>query len=333
MRIGLLTTLLVLAGGGLVAQARASGVPPIGAWRVVPELPGMGRPVDTAAVAARRLALLRSLDHGVVLIPAAHERDVERDYIQDNDFRQNNTFFYFTELETQDAWIVLTARGPDSAETALFLPPRNPARERWTGPRLGPDSTAARLPALPSVPPTVPLEGRLRLARSRARGADLVVVDASAEGGQYTTDVTRTFPVNGRFTGRQKAIYDLVLATQRAAFDSVRPGVTLRDLDRIARTYMRDHSGTLCGDRTCDTYFIHGLGHHLGMDVHDVNVPGRQRLEPGMVFTIEPGIYLPQESLGVRIEDDVLVTAAGAEWLSGKAPRTTDEIERLMRRR
>ena len=74
MRIGLLTTLLVLAGGGLVAQARASGAPPIGAWRVVPELPGMGRPVDTAAVAARRLALLRSLDHGVVLIPAAHER-------------------------------------------------------------------------------------------------------------------------------------------------------------------------------------------------------------------------------------------------------------------
>jgi len=69
------------------------------------------------------------------------------------------------------------------------------------------------------------------------------------------------------------------------------------------------------------------------MDVHDVNVPGRQRLEPGMVFTIEPGIYLPQESLGVRIEDDVLLTAAGAEWLSDKAPRSTDEIERLMRRR
>jgi len=169
--------------------------------------------------------------------------------------------------------------------------------------------------------------------RRQTRDGDFVVVDAGAEWGQYTADVTRTFPVNGRFTGRQKAIYDLVLATQRAAFDSVRPGVTLRDLDRIARTYMRDHSGTLCGDRTCDTYFIHGLGHHLGMDVHDVNVPGRQRLEPGMVFTIEPGIYLPQESLGVRIEDDVLVTAAGAEWLSGKAPRTTDQIERLMRRR
>jgi len=344
----------------------------------------------------------------------------------------------------------MTARGPDSVETALFLPPRNPARERWTGLRLGPDSTAVRLSGIPIVLPTDSLEGRLRLVQSRVPGpvyvplddatreerrvvdlvfagrdvrnlrpvadslrmvkdadelarlrtavdisvaghvaamqaarpgmyeyeieavleagfrkngadrvgypsivgsgpnsttlhydvnrrqtrdGDLVVMDAGAEWGQYTADVTRTFPVNGKFTPRQKAIYDLVLATQRTAFDSVRPGVTLRDLDRIARTYMRDHSGTLCGDRTCDTYFIHGLGHHLGMDVHDVNVPGRQRLEPGMVFTIEPGIYLPQESLGVRIEDDVLLTAAGAEWLSDKAPRTTDEIERLMRRR
>src|SRR2546428_5090313 len=95
---------------------------------------------------------------------------------------------------------------------------------------------------------------------------------------------------------------------------------------------MGAHPGPLCGDRPCDPYFTHGLGHHLGMDVHDVNVPGRQRLEPGMVFTIEPGIYLPQESLGVRIEDDVLLTAAGAEWVSDKGPRTTDEIERLMPR-
>src|SRR2546428_839278 len=154
------------AAGDLAARAGPWAAPPIGGWRVVPDLPGMGRAVDTAAVAARRLALWRSLDHGVVLIPAAHERDVERDYIQDNDFRQNNTFFYFTELETQDAWIVMTARGPDSVETALFLPPRNPARERWTGLRLGPDSTAARLSGIPIVLPTDSLEGRLRLVQS-----------------------------------------------------------------------------------------------------------------------------------------------------------------------
>jgi Xaa-Pro aminopeptidase len=385
----------------------------------------------------------------VVLIPAAHERDLERDYVQDNDFRQNNTFFYFTELETQDAWLLLVAQGPDSAETVLFLPPRNPAQERWTGLRLGPDSTAARLAGVPRVLPTDSLEPALRsvlvrapgplylpldaatrdeprvrelafagrdvrnlrpiadslrlvkdadeLARLRraiaitvlghlaamqaarpgvweyeieaalegafrrngadrvgypsivgsgpnsttlhydvnrrqTRDGDLVVVDAGAEWGQYTADVTRTFPVNGTFTPRQKAIYDLVLATQQAAFDSTRPGVTIAQLNRIARDYLRAHSGRLCGDRTCDAYFIHGLSHWLGMDVHDVGDYATP-LRPGMVLTIEPGIYLPAESLGVRIEDDVLVTASGAEWLSAGAPRTTAEIERIMRRR
>ena len=142
--------------------------------------------------------------------------------------------------------------------------------------------------------------------------------------------MTRTWPVNGKFTSRQKAVYDLVLATQQAAFDSLRPGLTMRELDGIARAYMREHSGKLCGDQTCDAYFIHGLGHPIGMDVHDVGVTGRAKLEPGMVITLEPGIYLPQENLGVRIEDDVLVTATGGEWLSAGAPRTTADIERLM---
>src|SRR5881398_2124745 len=431
----------------LAAQGRASPAPPLGAWTPVPELPGMGHPVDTASVAARRRALLARIGRGVVLVPAAHERELERDYLQDNDFRQSNTFFYLTELETQDAWLLLIAGG-GAPETVLFLPPRNPFQERWTGLRLGPDSTAARLTGIARVLPTdsldpvlsallarvrgplyVPLdqatrdEPRLRdlvfvgrdvrnlrpvvdslrlvkdadeLARMRkaidisglghvaamqaarpgaweyeieaaleaefrrngadrlgypsivgsgpnsttlhydvnrrqTRDGDLIVVDAGAEWGQYTADVTRTFPVNGKFTPRQKAIYDLVLATQQVAFDSVRPGATMRDLNRIAQTYMREHSGSLCGDQTCDAYFIHSLGHPIGTDVHDVTVPGRLRFEPGMVITLEPGIYLARESLGVRIEDDVLVTPTGAEWLSAKAPRTTVEIERLIR--
>jgi Xaa-Pro aminopeptidase len=166
--------------------------------------------------------------------------------------------------------------------------------------------------------------------RRRTENGDLVVIDAAAEWGQYTADVTRTFPVNGKFTPRQKAIYDLVLAAQQAAFDAVRPGITLRELDGIARRYMHDHSGTLCGERTCDDreYFNHGLGHPIGMDVHDVGIS--RPLEPGMVITLEPGIYLQAEKLGVRIEDDVLVTAKGGEWLSAGAPRTTDGIERVM---
>jgi Xaa-Pro aminopeptidase len=167
--------------------------------------------------------------------------------------------------------------------------------------------------------------------RRQTKDGDLIVVDAGAEWGQYTADVTRTVPVNGRFTPRQKAIYDLVLATQQAAFDSTRPGTTVAQLNRIAREYMRTHSGTLCGEQACDAYFIHGLGHWLGMDVHDVGDYGTP-LKPGMVLTLEPGIYLSAEGLGVRIEDDVLVTATGAEWLSAKAPKTTAEVERLMRR-
>jgi Xaa-Pro aminopeptidase len=433
---------------GAAAQGRPAPAPPLGAWTPVAELPGMGRPIDTAAVAARRRALLARIGRGVVLIPAAHERQLERDYIQDNDFRQSNAFFYLTELEAQDAWLLLVARGRDSLETVLFLPPRNPAQERWTGLRLGPDTLAARLTGIAVVLSTDSLDTRLRalfraplplfvplddatreekrvgdltfsgrdvrnlrplldslrlvkdadeisrlrkavdisvaghvaameaarpgmweyeleavveatfrrngadrvgypsivgsgpngttlhydVNRRRTRDGDLVVIDAGAEWGQYTADVTRTFPVNGKFTPRQKAIYDLVLATQRAAFDAARPGVLMRDLDQVARGYMREHSGTLCGDRTCDAYFIHGLGHWIGMDVHDVG-DYTTPLAAGMAFTLEPGIYLPQESLGVRIEDDVLMTAAGPEWLSARAPRTTDEIERLMRGR
>jgi Xaa-Pro aminopeptidase len=168
--------------------------------------------------------------------------------------------------------------------------------------------------------------------RRRTEDGDLVVIDAAAEWGQYTADITRTFPVNGRFTPRQKAIYDLVLATQQAAFDAIQVGVTtLGDLGRVSREYMKAHSGTLCGERTCDAYYIHGLGHWIGMDVHDVGDYSTP-LQPGMTFTLEPGIYLPDERLGVRIEDDVVITAAGPRWMSAGL-RTTAEIERAMRGR
>jgi Xaa-Pro aminopeptidase len=93
---------------------------------------------------------------------------------------------------------------------------------------------------------------------------------------------------------------------------------------------MEKNSGDLCGAESCVRYFIHGLSHWLGMDVHDVGNYGTP-LAPGMVFTIEPGIYIPEENLGVRIEDDILVTANGAENLSAKAPRTVAEVERAMR--
>src|SRR2546422_2625967 len=161
-----LTTLaLVTLAAPVALTAQSTATPsPIGAYTVIPQLPGMGRPVDTAAVAARRRALLKRIGHGTVLIPAAHERNIEQDYVQDNDFRQDNTFYYFTELETQDAFLLLTARGPDSLETVLFLPPRTPSQERWTGLRLGPDSVAVRLSGIPTVLPLDSLDTRVRAA-------------------------------------------------------------------------------------------------------------------------------------------------------------------------
>ncbi len=166
--------------------------------------------------------------------------------------------------------------------------------------------------------------------RRSMQAGDLVVIDIGAEYGQYTADVTRTIPVSGSFTPRQKALYDLVLDTQRAAIDAVRPGITVRELTDVARRYMREHSADLCPGGDCTRYFVHGLSHWLGLRVHDVG-DYRMPLEPGMVLTIEPGIYIAEEELGIRIEDDILVTATGAEVLSAHAPRTTSEIEAMMR--
>ena len=165
--------------------------------------------------------------------------------------------------------------------------------------------------------------------RRRTRQGDLVVLDVGAEYGYLTADVTRTIPITGRFTDRQRALYRLVLGAQEAALAQVSPGVTLPVLDRVARSYIREHSGSLCGAAPCDRWFVHGLSHWLGMDVHDVGSYATP-LAPGMVFTIEPGIYLPEEGLGIRIEDDVLVTAPGHELLSAAAPRTPDAVEAAM---
>jgi Xaa-Pro aminopeptidase len=165
--------------------------------------------------------------------------------------------------------------------------------------------------------------------RRQTRPGELVVMDVGAEHGYYSADVTRTIPISGRFDSRQRELYELVLGAQQAAIDSVRPGTDLATLNRLARDYMRRHSGRLCGESGCERYFIHGLSHWLGMDVHDVGAYSR-RLEPGMVFTIEPGIYIPAESIGIRIEDDILVTPAGAEVLSSGVPRTVEEVEQAM---
>jgi len=404
---------------------------------------------------ARRQALIARLKTGVALIRGAAELSddpPDSQYPQATDFRQDNDFFYLTGLETRDSWLIVSAADSLHGEVQLFIPPRNPAEERWTGPKLGPgpDAAAATGLAVENIHSAdsvqlylrralgrrpggaitfwfrhterdtkpdfvqdialngynvvtqdlLPVLGALRAVkdddeirrltraaeisaqghlaamrfakpgayeyeieavaeqtfhalgaervgypsivgsgfnstvlhydvnRRQTQAGDLIVMDMAAEFGYYSADVTRTIPVTGKFTNRQKAIYELVLGSQQAAIDSVRPGITLGELDAIARKYMTDHSGDLCGPGGCNKYFIHGLSHWIGMDVHDPN--GARPLAPGMVFTVEPGIYIPEESLGVRIEDDVLLTAKGAVLLSKSAPRTVADIERIM---
>ncbi|MGC2333100.1 MAG: Xaa-Pro peptidase family protein [Candidatus Acidiferrales bacterium] len=167
---------------------------------------------------------------------------------------------------------------------------------------------------------------------SEIKDGDVVVMDVGGEYGGYAADITRTLPANGKFQPRQREIYDIVLGAQNAAIDAIKPGARLYggdgSLQAIAANYINTHGHDKEG-RTLGRYFIHGVSHHLGLDVHD---PGdRTRpLEPGMVVTVEPGIYIPEENLGVRIEDDILVTKDGHQILTARLPRNADEIEKIM---
>jgi Xaa-Pro aminopeptidase len=182
-------------------------------------------------------------------------------------------------------------------------------------------SRGSRRAAYDSIVGSGPNAAILHYARSERvmQDGELVLMDMGAEYAHYATDITRTVPVNGRFTAEQRMLYELVLKAQQAAFKLVKPGVTYEDLDAAARKVI-DEAGY--GD-----YFIHGLGHFVGLDVHDAGAY-QKPLEAGMVVTIEPGIYIPGKSLGIRIEDEVLVTPTGARYLSTGLPRTADEIER-----
>jgi Xaa-Pro aminopeptidase len=162
---------------------------------------------------------------------------------------------------------------------------------------------------------------------------DIVVLDVGAQYSGYSADITRTLPANGKFTPRQREIYEIVLGAQNAAIAAAKPGSQLcragkNSLFKVAYDYINTHGKDKEG-KPLGQYFIHGLSHHIGLNVHDVGDTCRP-LEPGMVFTIEPGIYIPEENLGVRIEDDALVTETGIKLLSEKLPRNPDEIEKIM---
>ncbi|HSE97525.1 MAG TPA: Xaa-Pro peptidase family protein [Blastocatellia bacterium] len=414
---------------------------------------------------ARRQNLLRQIKDGIVVLVGAREED----FGEVGRFRQKNDFMYLTGVDVPASYLMLVPGGViegKAAQETIFLPPRNPAAERWTGPKIGPGPEAQqrfgfeevassekfqeRLREILNSPPfkvapsaakpparlytvvprgsTAPLTrenlfietirrssphvqvadispilAEMRLVKSPAELAllqkaiditgeaqrdtaatirpgvfeyevqaaleyafarngaerpgfpsivgsgfystvlhynenrkkietgDLVVVDIGAEYSYYTADITRTYPASGKFTERQRQIYQLVLDAQRAAEAAFKPGQsTIGSLNRAAIQVMkasplRDKAGN-----TLERYFIHGLGHWLGMDVHDVGEYGKP-IPAGAVFTIEPGIYIPDEKLGVRIEDDYLATEKGLVKLSSKIPSEPDAVEQMMK--
>jgi Xaa-Pro aminopeptidase len=183
----------------------------------------------------------------------------------------------------------------------------------------------------------------------RMADGELLLIDAGCEYRGYASDITRTFPVDGRFSGPQKDVYELVLAAQLACLDAVRPGAEFHDYHKAAERVLaqgyvdlglcRGSLDEVMESGSYKQFYMHRAGHWLGLDVHDAGLyqvgGASQKLVPGMVLTVEPGTYIrPADNvpeafwnIGVRIEDDVLVTAAGTENLTGATPKTVAEVE------
>ncbi len=406
--------------------------------------------------AARRAQVLKALgSNGVLVLRGAPEDDVEKH----ERWRQTSDFYYLTGFDEPDAVLVLNPRERRTA--ALFVPPKDPSKEAWDGPKTAPGAAAERATGIASVRAMTELEGRfrkwlaqdttlyvaaeindpragvplelqwlrtqrerwakagvvrtidvrraktvihpLRLVKSAAeiavfeeacritsrgiiealrsiapgqnereaqavveyafrrfgaartgypsivgaganscvlhyrrnegpmRDGDLVLMDVGAEYAYYTADITRTVPVNGRFSPAQREIYSVVLAAQEAAFQACKPGATLLQVHRAAQKVIREAGW--------GKYFLHGTSHWIGIDVHDVGGNWATPLAPGMIFSVEPGIYIPAGTegvdrkywnIGVRIEDDVVITPTGYRNLSASTPRDIATIERIM---
>src|SRR5699024_3559494 len=185
---------------------------------------------------------------------------------------------------------------------------------------------------------------------AQLQAGQLVLIDAGCEYQGYASDITRTFPVNGKFSPEQRAVYELVLSAQQAAIEQYKPGVTIQKVNQqvihILVTGLVD-LGILHGDidqliaqKAYHNFYMHGLSHYVGLDVHDVGSYGVDKdrpLQAGMVITVEPGLYLTGEQvpeafrgIGIRIEDTILITATGNEILTAGVVKKVDEIEALM---
>ena len=163
----------------------------------------------------------------------------------------------------------------------------------------------------------------------------LLLLDLGARVDGYCADITRTYPINGKYTPRQKQIYDIVLRANREVAKAARPGVTLRELNDLCKKVLAEGLTAIGKIQSADEigrYYMHGVSHHLGIDTHDCAVREDLGLRAGMVISDEPGLYIDEEEIGIRIEDDLLITDEGCRVLSEAIPRTTEEIEALMAR-
>ncbi|HHV26070.1 MAG TPA: aminopeptidase P family protein [Tissierellia bacterium] len=168
----------------------------------------------------------------------------------------------------------------------------------------------------------------------RAEDGDLILFDLGAQYKYYNADISRTFPVNGKFTERQKQVYNVVLKAKEAVEEAARPGLPYKELNEIAKKVLTEgckELGLIRDDKELVKYYFHSVSHYLGLDAHDIGIYNTV-LKPGMVITNEPGLYIEEEGIGIRIEDDLLITEDGCENLSKDILKTVEEIEDYMNR-
>lgn len=169
--------------------------------------------------------------------------------------------------------------------------------------------------------------------REMCEDGTLLLLDLGAKYNGYCADITRTYPVNGKFSERQRQVYDIVLKANRTIAETAKPGMTLKELNEVCKKVLAEGCiklGLIEKEEEIGTYYMHSVSHHLGIDVHDVTTAANDKLRPGAVISDEPGLYIDEWEIGIRIEDDLLITENGCEVLSEDIIRNADEIEAFM---
>lgn len=169
---------------------------------------------------------------------------------------------------------------------------------------------------------------------SKTEDGDLILFDVGAQYEYYNGDISRTFPVNGKFTDRQKTIYNIVLEGQQIVIDRAKAGIEFKSLNCILKDYYAkalSKIGLISNDEEVSKYYYHGVSHLLGLETHDVGRHNEGLLKSGMVMTVEPGLYIAEEGIGIRIEDNILIEDNGCRVLSKDIIKTVEDIEDFMK--